>query len=218
MIFVADFENAFNTVDREAFLREVRHHMAGLARWAEWCYSKPSNLFFEGMVIKSQVGVQQGDPIGPLLFALALQPVITQLGNIQGLDLAFSFLDDLVLAGDEAAVAEGIKQLQVSAGNLGLSLNKSKCELVPAAQGGEDINWGLFDNTMKKNLDGGFELLGAPIGKAEYCQSLTTKWAVKVQSSLDAIGELPDPQVALALLRSCASIGKMFFFRSLHAI
>ena len=71
LVFVADFENAFNTVDRGRFLREVRHHLPGLARWAEWCYGRPSKLFFEGAVISSEVGVQQGDPVGPLLFALA---------------------------------------------------------------------------------------------------------------------------------------------------
>ena len=211
LIFVADFENAFNTVDREVFLREARHRMPGLSRWVEWCYSSPSNLFFDGTIIPSEVGVQQGDPIGPLLFALALQPVIEQLGNIQGLDLAFSFLDDLVLAGKQEAVALGINQLQNSAGALGLKLNRSKCELIPASENGKDINWELFNNDIQRNLNGGFTLLGAPIGKAEYCQSITAKRADKIQRCFDAIGELHDPQVALALLRSCASFGKMVF-------
>ena len=79
LVFVADFENAFNTVDREKFLREVHHHLPGLARWAEWCYGGPSKLFFDGAVVSSEVGVQQGDPLGPLFFALALQPVLQQL-------------------------------------------------------------------------------------------------------------------------------------------
>ena len=76
LIFVADFENAFNTINRGKFLREVRHHMPGLARWVEWCYGRPSKIFFDGAVIRSEVGVQQGDPLGPLLFGLALQPVL----------------------------------------------------------------------------------------------------------------------------------------------
>ena len=87
----------------------------------------------------------------------------------------------------------------------------SKCELVPAVPGGVGINWGLFDQNMPRKLDGCFKLLGAPIGSKEYAQSLTNKRATKIQSCLDAIGELPDPQVALALLRSCASFGKMVF-------
>ena len=64
---------------------------------------------------------------------------------------------------------------------------------------------------MPRKLDGCFKLLGAPIGTHEYCQLITAKRAAKVQSSLDAIGELPDPQVALVLLRSCAFFGKMVF-------
>ena len=211
LIFVADFENAFNTIDRGKFLREVRHRMPGMARWAEWCYGRPSKLFFDGVIIKSEVGVQQGDHIGPLLFALALQPVVVKLGNIPGLDITFSYLDDLVLAGEESAVAAGIALLKTSSAPLGLRLNMSKCELVPAIPGGVGITWDLFDQNMPRKLDGCFKLLGAPIGTAEYCQSLTGKRAAKVQSSLDAIGELPDPQVALALLRSCASFGKMVF-------
>ena len=211
VIFIADFENAFNTIDRGKFLREVRHRMPGLARWAEWCYGRPSKLFFDGVVIQSEVGVQQGDPLGPLLFALALQPILLQMDNIPGLDISFSFLDDLVLAGEQSAVATGIAQLKNSSASLGLQLNMTKCELVPAIPGGGNISWDLFDQNMPRKLDGCFKLLGAPIGTAEYCQSLTAKRSAKVQSSLDAIGELPDPQVALALLRSCASFGKMVF-------
>ena len=211
IIFVADFGNAFNTIDRGQFLREVRHRIPGLARWAEWCYSRPSNLFFDGVVIQSEVGVQQGDPLGPLFFALALQPVLVQVGSVPGLDLSFSYLDDMILAGEQSAVADGIALLKDSSATVGLRLNMSKCELVPAAPGGVGINWDLFDQNMPRKLDGCFKLLGAPIGTDEYCKSLTKNRAAKVQSSLDAIGDLPDPQVALALLRSCASFGKMVF-------
>ena len=155
------------------------------------------------------MGVQQGDPIGPLLFALALQPIILQLSTIQGLELAFSFLDDLVLAGEDSAVAQGINMLQILASPIGLRLNQKKCELIPAAEGENGIDWRMFDSSIPKNQEGGFRLLGAPIGKTEYCQFLTAERVVRIQSSLDAIGALPDLQVALALLRSCASYGKM---------
>ena len=72
VLFIADFENAFNTVDRGRFLREVRHHLPGLARWAKWCYGRPSKLFFEGAIIKSEVGVQQGDPLGNFIVKVIL--------------------------------------------------------------------------------------------------------------------------------------------------
>ena len=175
LIFIADFENAFNTIDRGRFLREVRHHLPGLAKWTEFCYGRHSKLFFDGAILNSEVGVQQGDPLGPLLFALALQPVLIKLANIPNLDLSFSFLDDLCLAGDQFAVAEGIRELKTSAASLGLRLNSSKCELVPAIPGGRGIDWELFEQSMPRRLDGCFKLLGAPVGTAEYCQSLTKK-------------------------------------------
>ena len=117
---MAYFENAFNTIDRKEFLRQVRHQLPGLIRWAEWCYGGPSKLFFDGAVISSEVGVQQGDPLGPLFFSLALQPLLLELGEIPGLDISFSFLDDLVLAGTQLAVARGIPLLEASARRVGL--------------------------------------------------------------------------------------------------
>ena len=132
--------------------------MSGLAKWAEWCYSRPSKLFFNGLEIQSQVSVQQEDPIGPLLFALALQPIILRLSNIQGLELAFSYLDDLVLAGEDKAVAQGISMLQTLASPIGLKLNEKKCELIPAAKGGNGIDWRLFDSSIPKKSGRWFQI------------------------------------------------------------
>ena len=65
-----DFSNAFNCVERQAFLEECRHRFPGLSRWAEWCYANPSRLYFGADILSSERGVQQGDPLGPLFFLL----------------------------------------------------------------------------------------------------------------------------------------------------
>eukprot|EP00662_Eupelagonemidae_sp_cell21_P016174 gene16174-22683_t len=64
-----------------AFLREIRNRLPGLAAWAEWCYGAPSNLVYSDTVLSSEVGAQQGDPLGPLLFALAIQPILRQMAE-----------------------------------------------------------------------------------------------------------------------------------------
>ena len=53
-----DFSNAFNTVNREHVLKEVRDRMPGLAAWADYCYARPSHLLFGDRTLSSESGVQ----------------------------------------------------------------------------------------------------------------------------------------------------------------
>ena len=41
-----DFANAFNTVNRQLFLKQVRDYLPGLAPWVDYCYAEPSKLVF----------------------------------------------------------------------------------------------------------------------------------------------------------------------------
>src|ERR1700743_3602458 len=75
-----DFRNAFNCVDRSCFLKAVHQDFPGLYSWIEWCYGTPSVLLCNHCdEIVSSCGVQQGDPLGPLLFSLALQPIVEKI-------------------------------------------------------------------------------------------------------------------------------------------
>ena len=56
-------------------------------------------------------GSSKGDPLGPLLFAAALQPVAAELRN-GPLDLAMFYLDDGVVAGDLPAVGAALAHVQ----------------------------------------------------------------------------------------------------------
>ena len=59
---------------------------------------------------------------------------------------------------------------------------------------------------------GEFVLLGAPIGNATFCAAYTASERItKAQNCLDGIADLDDPQVALTLLRYCASYGKIVY-------
>ena len=57
----------------------------------------------------------------------------------------------------------------------------------------------------------GFKVLGAAIGDKSFSEELTANRVAKNLPLLEAIGDLPDPQSALHLLRSCASFGKIAF-------
>ena len=206
-----DFANAFNRVSRQAVLTAATTHFPGLARWVAWCYQQPSNLRFGATTtIPSAGGVQQGDPLGPLLFAAALQPLAQEL-KTGPLDFAVFFLDDGVLAGDVAAVAAALAHVQQRGESLGLQLNLSKCETITAGSTTAADLHPHFPSELLRSPDGqsraqrNFELLGAAIGDDDFVAAHTAARISKAEPLLAALGDLEDPQVGVKLLRSCAS-------------
>ena len=98
-----DFANAFNCIDRGRALEAVRARFPELARWTQWCYGQPSHLTFGTHTLSSSSGVQQGDPLGPLVFATAAQPLVERLGSLtvgdRALEVNTFYLDDGGLGG-----------------------------------------------------------------------------------------------------------------------
>ena len=88
-------------------------------------YRTPSSLHFGEHVILSSCGVQQGDPLGPVFFALVVDGCARSLKA----PLNVWYLDDATIAGPAETVAKDLKTLCSELPKLGLELNRSKCEL-----------------------------------------------------------------------------------------
>jgi hypothetical protein len=111
VLAMLDLSNAFNAVDRSAVRRATRAMMPGLALWVDTCYGSPSSLVLGGRQLRSERGVQQGDPLGPALFSMAIHEAIEQATRktkdkfgSTAIDLANFYLDDGMVAGSAAAV------------------------------------------------------------------------------------------------------------------
>ena len=119
-----DFQNAFNSVRRDNLLRVVKSELPCLYPFIFQSYSKQSCLFFNGSPIQSAEGVQQGDPLGPLCFSLAIQGLISKLTS----ELNLWYLDDGTLAGRPDLVRADFESIIAAQESLGLKVNLSKCE------------------------------------------------------------------------------------------
>ena len=72
-----DFKNAFNLVDRKCLLDVIADKFPDAFPISFQAYGTPLFLSFCCNTILSQKGVEQRDPLGPLLFNLIIHPLIS---------------------------------------------------------------------------------------------------------------------------------------------
>ena len=70
-----DMKNAFNTVRRDHFLEVCSPRAPSILCLASTAYATSSHLVIGNETILSEKGIQQGDPLGPVLFALAVDKI-----------------------------------------------------------------------------------------------------------------------------------------------
>ena len=127
-IIQLDMSNAFNSIHRSAVLLST--DKTPLAQYARWAYAEPSRLRFGNESIISSSGVQQGDPAGPVFFALALSSIMSNVRETFPLDLLdIWYADDACLVGTLEEVIEGFKQIISPLQSIGLKINQKKCLL-----------------------------------------------------------------------------------------
>ena len=88
---------------------------------------------------------------------------------------------------------------------MGLRINATKCERI--SQGSLEG----FPADMKRQHDPNVEILGAPIGDVIFCAKFLAQKRAKAVRLLSQVAEVSsiDPQIALLLLRQCASFCKL---------
>ena len=114
-----DYSNAFNTIRRDRMLSAVLKNAPEIYPLVHSAYSQSTNLFFGNHIIPSSEGVQQGDPLGPLLFCLTIREMTTRLSS----SFKVFYLDDGTLCGSVEEVLEDFRFLSEASSDLGLVLN-----------------------------------------------------------------------------------------------
>ena len=91
-----DLKNTFNSLQREKMMSSVCQLAPDLFPFVHSSYSTPSSLFCSNDILQSSEGVQQADPLGPLLFCLSLYQLHSQMRS----KLCILYLDDVTLGGN----------------------------------------------------------------------------------------------------------------------
>jgi len=124
-----DFSNAFNSLRRDRLLKNVADRMPSLYRFCWLSYANTTSLQFRESTVLSAEGAQQGDPLGPLLFCMTIQPLLQSLSS----ELAAAYMDDVTLAGNKSTVADDINTISTVGPSYRLQNNLSKCEAISRA-------------------------------------------------------------------------------------
>lgn len=150
-----DFSNAFNSVRRDVMLNTVSGILPQVYKFCWSAYSGDSVLQFGNRSVFSSEGVQQGDPIGPLLFCLTLHPLLSSLSS----KLKIGYLDDLTIGGDLNSVCNDVSLITSKGVEMGLHLNEDKCEFIKSSSCPPGRSVSSFTHVLPSEAF----LLGAPL-------------------------------------------------------
>ncbi|KAA8499398.1 Retrotransposable element [Porphyridium purpureum] len=199
-VLLVDIANAFNCVDRPTLMRIVQGRFPALWPLVRSTYAHPAPLRVGAHVLASACGVQQGDPLGPLLFSLVLHKVLADTES-PGLS-SFWYLDDGSIVGPLAQLEGFLDAFSSDAAAYGMRVNRTKTQLVlPPGTQPAVVPAGLAD--LPRLAWDQAQLLGVPLDFTGSGESLVpiTNASAQVLQLAEQVAKLSHPEEAFYLLR-----------------
>ena len=165
---LVDATNAFNSLNREAALRNIRQLCPPLSRILINTYRVDVKLFIDGEIILSPEGTTHGDPLAMAMYAIAVKSLIHRLKCDMVKQVWFA---------DDATAGERLKNLcdwwdclTKSGPDYGYFANASKTCLI-VKEGYKDEAESTFGGTQVVITDEGSRYLGSAIGRQSFIES-----------------------------------------------
>ena len=191
-MLLVDFQNAFNLVDTSVMLQPVR-------------------LYYSNSILWSCQGVQQDDPLSPLLFSLILHPLVLKIHQSCKLNLQAWYLDDGTIVRDTLMVAKALNVIKEEEPSRCLFLNLDKTELFWPREDPRSREDGVFPPNISRPCVG-VKLLGGPVSTDQsFCRGFSLKRVSKTIELMTTVSKLHDLQCELLLLRYCVGVGRLFY-------
>ena len=126
-VLLVDATNAFNSLNRQVALQNIRRLCPPLATILINTYRAPTELFVDGDTLLSREGTTHGDPLAMPMYALATIPLINKL---KGYSKKIWYADDAAAVGKLAELRVWWDILTKEGPNFGYYPNPSKTWLV----------------------------------------------------------------------------------------
>ena len=140
-----------------------------LATYVINIYRQPARLFITGgKELISAKGTKQGDPLSIILYAISLQPLITQL-HVSSAAKQCWFADDVTGSGSLQGVRKWLDELSESGPALGYFPNAKKCWLIIKPER-EQAAREVFRDTAINVTTEGHKHLGAALGSRSFLE------------------------------------------------
>ena len=206
IIVKIDMRNAFNTIRRDHFLNIVGSRVPSLLPLLHQAYSRPTPLYFRGTEIRSNTGVQQGDPAGPAVFALA----VDEVAHVVRSPLNVWYLDDATIGGPLEQVLDDLSNIIPLLEGIGLVLNSSKCEVITSRIGTPDLTGlsAIIPNCKVIRHDSA-NLLGSPL-TSEAADTILADRELSLRVMIDRMHRI-EPHQAFFLLQNCLWVPKLLY-------
>ena len=159
-----DLKNACNTVRRDNLLRVCSERAPQIARLTHLAYSSQSTVLASGNPICSATSIQQGDPLGPVLFAIAVDEVASSLSS----EINILYLGDVTLGVPTVYVFVDVCRCATELKEIDLEVNTSKCEVINMSHPIDELTdlatiLASYLLVLKKAEHADMELLGSAI-------------------------------------------------------
>ncbi|HSN24572.1 MAG TPA: reverse transcriptase domain-containing protein, partial [Methylomicrobium sp.] len=195
-----DFSNAFNCLRRDVMLKSVADELPFLYRFCRLAYGNGTALLFGNQTLWSLEGVQQGDPLGPLLFCLTIQPLLRSLSS----ELVVAYMDDVTLGGQQSLVADDVEKISALGVEYGLRLNVAKCEAISLCGITSHATLVSFQQFTPETAT----LLGAPLSTGQALTDSLTARCADLARAVDRLN-MVSAHDALLLMKNSLSAPKL---------
>ena len=165
-VLLVDASNAFNSLNREVALHNIRHLCRSLATILINIYRDATELFVDGLVLFSEEGTTQGDPLAMPMYALATIPLINRLSDTPNVVQVW-YADDATASGSLPSLRNWWDNLTSFGPAFGYHANATKTWLITKDQHLAKAR-DLFQDTQVNVTSQGRPHLGAALGTQEF--------------------------------------------------